>query len=305
MRRTLAIICFLIGFSAAPLTILAQVSDAQDEFVNAFLSSRKGEEQEKAGDFKAALAAYRTAASLLTKIKQESPGWQPEMRDFRLAQTLKAIERVQARTGGPANDLGLPPLLPGDPLDPAPGSPVAPPARKPGKVTGPVSENPIEAITQRIANLETQLADANDRLREEQQKNAQLTQEMGEAMDARKKAEGERKKAQDLAEVYQKAMLELKAKGDASSERVKELEGKLADLKRKNLDTEVELASAEERIAQYIIREHHRGRPLAEILNDHYVTNRTTPEQVKRLLDRPELVHDLGDDLVFDARNKL
>lgn len=64
-------------------------------------------------------------------------------------------------------------------------------------------------------------------------------------------------------------------------------------------------SQAEERIAQYIIREHHRGRPLAEILNDHYVTNRTTPEQVKRLLDRPEVVRELGDDLVFDARSEL
>jgi hypothetical protein len=64
-------------------------------------------------------------------------------------------------------------------------------------------------------------------------------------------------------------------------------------------------SQAEERIAQYIIREHHRGRPLAEILNDHYVTNRMTPEQVKRLLDRPEVVHELGDDLIIDARREL
>ena len=64
-------------------------------------------------------------------------------------------------------------------------------------------------------------------------------------------------------------------------------------------------SQAEERIAQYIIREHHRGRPLAEILNDHYVTNRMTPEQVRRLLDRPELVHELGDDLIVDARTQL
>ena len=64
-------------------------------------------------------------------------------------------------------------------------------------------------------------------------------------------------------------------------------------------------SQAEERIAQYIIREHHRGRPLAEILQDHYVTNRITPEQVKRLLDRPEVVRELGDDLVFDARSEL
>jgi len=64
-------------------------------------------------------------------------------------------------------------------------------------------------------------------------------------------------------------------------------------------------SQAEDRIAQYIIREHHRGRPLAEILNDHYVTNRITPEQVKRLLDRPEVVHELGDDLVDGVRREL
>ncbi len=58
----------------------------------------------------------------------------------------------------------------------------------------------------------------------------------------------------------------------------------------------------EERVAQYLIREHHRGRPLAEILQDHYVTNRCTPEQVHRLLDRPDIVHALGDDVVADAK---
>lgn len=58
----------------------------------------------------------------------------------------------------------------------------------------------------------------------------------------------------------------------------------------------------EERMAQYVIREHHRGRPLAEILDDHYVTNRCTPEQIKRLLDRPDVVHALGDNLVSEAK---
>lgn len=64
-------------------------------------------------------------------------------------------------------------------------------------------------------------------------------------------------------------------------------------------------SQGEERIAQYIIREHHRGRPLAEILQDHYVTNRLSPEQVRRLLDRPEIVHELGDDLVAGVRQSL
>ena len=58
----------------------------------------------------------------------------------------------------------------------------------------------------------------------------------------------------------------------------------------------------EEQMAQYVIREHHRGRPLEEILQDRYVTNRCTPEQVRRLLDRPEVVHAVGDDVVTAAK---
>ena len=51
----------------------------------------------------------------------------------------------------------------------------------------------------------------------------------------------------------------------------------------------------EERIAAYIVREHERGRPLDEILADDYVRNRCTDAEVARLLDRPEIVHALGE----------
>jgi hypothetical protein len=64
-------------------------------------------------------------------------------------------------------------------------------------------------------------------------------------------------------------------------------------------------SQGEERMAQYVIREHHRGRPLAEILDDHYVTNRCTPEQIRRLLDRPDVVHALGDSLVAEAKTQV
>jgi hypothetical protein len=62
---------------------------------------------------------------------------------------------------------------------------------------------------------------------------------------------------------------------------------------------------SEDRMAEYVIREHRRGRPLREILDDNYVTNRCSPEQIRRLLDRPEVVHALGDDAVTSARGEL
>ncbi len=58
----------------------------------------------------------------------------------------------------------------------------------------------------------------------------------------------------------------------------------------------------EERIAAYVLREHARGRSLGEILEDPYVRNRTTPHERARLLDRPEIVHALGEDAVAALR---
>ncbi|HZC28363.1 MAG TPA: hypothetical protein VE269_01385 [Gaiellaceae bacterium] len=63
--------------------------------------------------------------------------------------------------------------------------------------------------------------------------------------------------------------------------------------------------STEERVAAYVVREHARGRRLSDILNDRYVQNRLTREQQRRLLDRPEIVHALGDDAVEETRREL
>ena len=64
-------------------------------------------------------------------------------------------------------------------------------------------------------------------------------------------------------------------------------------------------SSTEDRAAAYVIREHSRGRGLSEILEDRYVQNRLTVAQRRRLLDRPEVVHALGDDAVEQTRREL
>jgi len=64
-------------------------------------------------------------------------------------------------------------------------------------------------------------------------------------------------------------------------------------------------SSAEERVAAYVIREHERGRDLAQILEDRYVQNRLTPDQRARLLDRPEVIRAIGDVTVASARETI
>jgi hypothetical protein len=61
-------------------------------------------------------------------------------------------------------------------------------------------------------------------------------------------------------------------------------------------------SSAEEQVVAYLTREHRRGRSVADILTDRYVQNRMTPDQQLRLLDRPELIHTLGEQDIDAAR---
>jgi hypothetical protein len=58
----------------------------------------------------------------------------------------------------------------------------------------------------------------------------------------------------------------------------------------------------EELAAEHVIREHHGGRALNEILQDRYLTNRCTKRQIARLLDRPEIVHTVGEDMIAAHR---
>ena len=63
--------------------------------------------------------------------------------------------------------------------------------------------------------------------------------------------------------------------------------------------------SAEDRVAGYVIREHERGRDLTDILQDNYVQNRLTPQQVARLLDRAEVIRALGQERAEAAKVSL
>ena len=63
--------------------------------------------------------------------------------------------------------------------------------------------------------------------------------------------------------------------------------------------------SAEDHVAEYLMREHDHGRRVEEILQDPYVRNRLTPEQQSRMLGRPELIHTLGEQDLDAARRYL
>ena len=64
-------------------------------------------------------------------------------------------------------------------------------------------------------------------------------------------------------------------------------------------------SSNEERIAAYIIREHDRGKTIDDILDDPYIRNRMTVQEVGRVLERPDVLRAIGDDMVEAGRAAL
>ena len=61
-------------------------------------------------------------------------------------------------------------------------------------------------------------------------------------------------------------------------------------------------SSAEEQVVSYLTREHRRGRSVEDIFTDRYVQNRLSRDQQLRLLERPDLVHTLGEQDIAAAR---
>ena len=61
----------------------------------------------------------------------------------------------------------------------------------------------------------------------------------------------------------------------------------------------------EDSLVRYVVREVSAGRNLAEVMHDRYVTNRAGQVDSRRLLDRPEVIAAVGDDVLDDLRSKL
>jgi hypothetical protein len=62
--------------------------------------------------------------------------------------------------------------------------------------------------------------------------------------------------------------------------------------------------SKEDALAAYIIREHKQGRSIEDIIDDPYLKNRTTDEARVRLLERPDVIRAVGDEVAKMAQSR-
>ncbi len=62
--------------------------------------------------------------------------------------------------------------------------------------------------------------------------------------------------------------------------------------------------AVEERVVEYVIREVHNGRRLSDALADPYVKNRLSEERLARVLENPEVVEALEEQIASSFQNR-
>ena len=72
--------------------------------------------------------------------------------------------------------------------------------------------------------------------------------------------------------------------------------GRLTDFLRSPFASLFGRGSTDDRLAAYVIREHHAGRTLEDILDDPYLKNRASETEIRRLLERPDVIRAVGRD---------
>ncbi len=104
MKRIGSILLAGFFFLLAPGQLRAQADDPSEIFLKAYMTSQQGEKLEHDNQFKAALAKYRSAGSLIEELHTKHSDWQPAIVEYRGRKISESILRVQDKAAT-QNDL--------------------------------------------------------------------------------------------------------------------------------------------------------------------------------------------------------
>src|SRR2546426_4565624 len=108
---------FLAGFFLCfALGLRAQSDDPSEVFLKAYMTAQQGEKLEHDNQFKAALAKYRFAGSLLEDLRKNHADWQPAIVEYRSRKVAENILRVQGKASTQEDLSAGQTPLPGGPL---------------------------------------------------------------------------------------------------------------------------------------------------------------------------------------------
>jgi tetratricopeptide (TPR) repeat protein len=250
----------------APGLLCAQSDDPSESFLKAYMTAQQGEKLEHEGQFKAALAKYRFAGSLLEQLRKTHGDWQPAIVEYRSRKVSENILRVQGKAStqedlatGPAPLPNAAPILPEQSGAPEPSIEIAeprttpPPAqlREVAKAPSPPPPAPAptpndaaireatKKLQSRVDQLQAELEKSRDQFGAVEKEKEALDGKLKESTAKLEKAQGEldktkvaEKKVRDQLADAQESLKKVQSTTGTDSKAQESLRAEIAHLKK-------------------------------------------------------------------------
>jgi myosin heavy subunit len=221
MKKIGSILLATLVFCLSLSTLTAQSDDPSETFLKAYMTSQQGEKLEHENQFKAALAKYRFAGSLLEQLRKGHPDWQPAIVEYRGRKVSESILRVQDRASTQENVTTAAPTventaaLPEPPPAQVAKQPAAPPpAPKPAPSSTP-NEVAIEQATRklrdRVDQLEAELQKSRTQMSAAENEKQSLNSRLDDTKSKLDKAQGDLGKAKTAEKQVRDQLTEAQA----------------------------------------------------------------------------------------------
>ena len=248
---------FVVLFCFLPLLRLpAQTDDPSDIFLRAYMTSQQAEKLEHDNQFKAALAKYRSAGTLIDDLQKNHSDWQPAIVEYRGRKISESILRVQDKAATQSDLTAGSAPLPETAPAPEATAPVPKPSAevatsRPSAPAPQVSnEAAIKEATKKLNDKVDQLQADLDKSRTQlesaqkekeslngrlQETNSKLTQAQGELDKSKgelEKTKGAERQARDQVVKAQDALKKAEAAGSPGTDKAQQaLRAEIAHLK--------------------------------------------------------------------------
>jgi len=241
----------LAGFfvSLCPARLFAQGDDPSEVFLKAYMTAQQGEKLEHENQFKAALAKYRFAGTLLEELRKGHGDWQPAIVDYRSRKVSESILRVQGKAAtqedvaaGPAPLPDNAPVVPSNPGAIEPSVEVASPSANETKAQI-LSDAAIKEATKKLqskvdqlqADLTKSRGEFENVQKEKESLNARLQEtnsKLGNAQSELDKAKGAEKQVRDQLADAQGSLKKIQESGSTDKQAQEALRAEIAQLKK-------------------------------------------------------------------------
>ena len=241
----------LAGFfvSLCPVRLFAQGDDPSEVFLKAYMTAQQGEKLEHENQFKAALAKYRFAGTLLEELRKRHGDWQPAIVDYRSRKVSESILRVRGKASTQEDVVAGPAPLP----DNAPIVPSNPGAIEPSVEVGSPRVNETKAqilsdaaikeatktlqskVDQLQADLKKSRGEFESVQKEKESLNGRLQEtnaKLGKAQSELDKTKGAEKEVRDQLADAQGSLKKIQEGGSSDKQAQEALRAEIAQLKK-------------------------------------------------------------------------